>query len=291
MPEPINLTERQENLLRALADVYENGCQSEFLLVETLSKAPQLVYSGHPPVQIDADKSDFVRLEKESLVDLFLLRRGDTRGKPTAKGLAYNQYLLGRPAAIHHPAGRVRLSPSPGPLGPPGLTSATSPSPSPLTAPPGLSATKDAWQPSVRSETKRTTVFIGHGRSKDWMDLRDFIVRRLKLDHEEFNRESAAGLSVTERLSQILAASDFALLVLTGEDEHADGTRHARENVIHEVGLFQGKLGFQRAIVLLEEGCERFSNIAGLVYIGFPKGCIKAVFFDVQAVLEREKLL
>ena len=29
----------------------------------------------------------------------------------------------------------------------------------------------------------------------------------------------------------------------------------ARMNVIHEVGLFQGRLGFERAIVLLEEGC------------------------------------
>ena len=27
---------------------------------------------------------------------------------------------------------------------------------------------------------------------------------------------------------------------MTAEDEHADGTKHARENVIHEVGLFQG---------------------------------------------------
>jgi predicted nucleotide-binding protein len=34
--------------------------------------------------------------------------------------------------------------------------------------------------------------------------------------------------------------------------------------VIHEAGLFQGKLGFARAIVLLEQDCNEFSNIAGL---------------------------
>jgi hypothetical protein len=33
----------------------------------------------------------------------------------------------------------------------------------------------------------------------------------------------------------------------------------------HEVGLFQGRLGFEKAIVLLEDGCEEFSNIKGLV--------------------------
>jgi predicted nucleotide-binding protein len=34
-------------------------------------------------------------------------------------------------------------------------------------------------------------------------------------------------------------------------------------NVIHEAGLFQGRLGFERAIILLEDGCEEFSNIQG----------------------------
>ena len=35
---------------------------------------------------------------------------------------------------------------------------------------------------------------------------------------------------------------------MTGEDEHIDQTKHARENVIHEIGLFQGKLGFRKAM-------------------------------------------
>ena len=60
---------------------------------------------------------------------------------------------------------------------------------------------------------------------------------------------------------------------------------------MHEVGLFQGKLGFSRAIVLLEEGCEEFSNIHGLGQIRFPKGNIAAKFEDIRAVLEREELV
>jgi predicted nucleotide-binding protein len=78
---------------------------------------------------------------------------------------------------------------------------------------------------------------------------------------------------------------------MTAEDEHADATRHARENVVHEAGLFQGRLGFRRAIILLEEGCAEFSNIVGLSQIRFPKGNIRACFEDVRAVLEREGLL
>jgi hypothetical protein len=61
--------------------------------------------------------------------------------------------------------------------------------------------------------------------------------------------------------------------------------------LLHEVGLFQGRIGFGRAIVLLEEGCDEFSNIHGLGQLRFPKGNISAKFEDIRAVLEREGLI
>lgn len=134
-------------------------------------------------------------------------------------------------------------------------------------------------------------VFIGHGHSLVWLQLREFLERRLKLNTDEFNRESVAGTPTQARLEQMLADATFAFLVMTAEDLRDDGSAHARENVVHETGLFQGRLGFQRAIVLLEEGCEKFSNIHGLTHIGFPKGNIAAAFEDVRRVLEREKVV
>ena len=129
-------------------------------------------------------------------------------------------------------------------------------------------------------------VFIGHGRAPAWTDLRDFLRDRLNLQPTEFNMEPVAGLSTKERLEGILAQSSFAFLVMTAEDEHPDGSLHARENVIHEAGLFQGRLGFDRAIILMEEGCSEFSNIVGLMQIRFPKGKILAVSEDIRKVLE-----
>lgn len=134
-------------------------------------------------------------------------------------------------------------------------------------------------------------VFIGHGRSDTWHALKDFIHDRLRLDYDEFNRDSPAGLSTKERLLDMLDASCFAFLVLTAEDDHADGSVHARENVIHEVGLFQGRYGFERAIVLLEEGCQEFSNIHGIGQIRFPKDNILAKSEEIRQVLEREGIL
>ena len=43
----------------------------------------------------------------------------------------------------------------------------------------------------------------------------------------------------------MMSTSCFAFLIMTGEDEHADESKHARENVIHEAGLFQGRFGFE----------------------------------------------
>ena len=93
-------------------------------------------------------------------------------------------------------------------------------------------------------------VFIGHGHSPVWRELKDFLVERLSLDYEEYNREPTPGLSTKERLLEMLDRCCFAFVVMTAEGEHADETKHARENVIHEAGLFQGRYGFERAIVL-----------------------------------------
>ncbi len=135
-----------------------------------------------------------------------------------------------------------------------------------------------------------TNVFIGHGRSAAWRELKDFVQDRLRLPWDEFNRVPVAGVTNIARLSEMLDAAAIALLVMTAEDERADGGVQARMNVVHEAGLFQGRLGFTRAIVVLEEGCSEFSNIQGLGQIRFPKGKISAAFEDVRRVMEREGL-
>ncbi len=144
---------------------------------------------------------------------------------------------------------------------------------------------------STLSGSPARKIFIGHGRSADWRDLKDFIGERLGLEWIEFNRDPVAGITTTDRLGMMLEQASFAFLVFSAEDEHSDGKKHARENVVHELGLFQGRLGFRRAIVLLEEGCAEFSNIHGLTHISYPKGNLRYVFEDLRKVLEREGVL
>lgn len=134
-------------------------------------------------------------------------------------------------------------------------------------------------------------IFIGHGRSPIWRELKDFLTERLKLQCVEFNSDPAAGLATKERLEEMLDAAVFAFIILTAEEQQSDGTFRARENVVHEAGLFQGRLGFRKAILLLEEGCSEFSNIVGLTQVRFPKGTIAAGFEDIRRVLERERVI
>ena len=73
-----------------------------------------------------------------------------------------------------------------------------------------------------------------------WRVLKDFIQDRLQLPWAEFNRVPVAGVTNIARLSEMLDAAAIALLVMTAEDELADGGIQARMNVIHEAGLFYG---------------------------------------------------
>jgi len=114
---------------------------------------------------------------------------------------------------------------------------------------------------------------------------------RVVLEHILLKPSMVLAGSENARQSSTADNAAVAFLVMTAEDETAEGQMQARMNVIHEAGLFQGRLGFTRAIVLLEEGCEEFSNISGLGQIRFPQGNIAAAFEEIRRVLEREGLI
>jgi len=132
------------------------------------------------------------------------------------------------------------------------------------------------------------TIFIGHGRSNQWRELKDHLLEKHGYKIEAFEIGSRAGHTIRDILEEMLAKSSMAFIIMTAEDEDMDGKYHARENVIHELGLFQGKLGFHKAIAILEEGTNEFSNLHGIQQLRFSKSNIKEIFGDVLATLKRE---
>lgn len=142
--------------------------------------------------------------------------------------------------------------------------------------------------PTVLKQVSKPVVFIGHGRSGTWRDLKDHLRDKHDIQIEAYETGARAGHAIRNILEEMISKSSFAILVLSGEDEQLDGSLRARQNVIHEAGLFQGRLGFSRAILLLEEGVEDFSNVHGIQHIRFAKGNIKETFGEVLATLRRE---
>ena len=145
-------------------------------------------------------------------------------------------------------------------------------------------------EPNGKSESKEQdfSIFIGHGHSPDWKELRDHLRDQHQYNIVTFETGARAGHHIRDILDEMLDQSSLAFLVLSGEDETADDRVRARQNVIHETGLFQGRLGFSKAIVVLEEGVEEFSNNAGIQHISYVKGHIDGIFGHVVATIKRE---
>jgi predicted nucleotide-binding protein len=127
-------------------------------------------------------------------------------------------------------------------------------------------------------------VFISHGRSEDWRKVQSFIERDLHTPTLELAQEPSRGRTILAKLDEESRRCTFAVIVMTGDDMNATGTPVARQNVVHEIGFLQARLGLSAVCLLHEEGTEIPSNIAGLVYVPFPKGTVDAAF----GVLMRE---
>lgn len=133
-------------------------------------------------------------------------------------------------------------------------------------------------------------IFIGHGRSPVWRELKDFIESRLGLTVDEFDRIPTVGETITGRLEQMLNKASFAFLIMTAEDEQKDGGFHPRLNVVYEFGLFQGRLGLDKAIILREKNCRSFSNAHGFIEIRFEEGKLLDKSEKIRIALEKAGL-
>lgn len=128
-------------------------------------------------------------------------------------------------------------------------------------------------------------VFISHGNSEGWREVQSYIERDIGLETLELAQEANRGRTVLQKLEEESNRCSYAVVVMTGDDRTEDGTVRARENVMHEIGFFQGKFGLPNVCLLYEEGTNIPSNIHGLVYIPFPSGMVKATFGDLTREL------
>lgn len=142
--------------------------------------------------------------------------------------------------------------------------------------------------PVEEPQAPPVVVFLGHGRSSDWREIKDHLQDSHHYKIEAYEVGARAGHTIRDVLGTMLDRSSFALLIMTGEDESTAGGARARQNVVHEAGLFQGRLGFHRAVAVVENGVEVFSNLDGVQQIRYDRGNVRSTFGEILATLRRE---
>lgn len=131
-------------------------------------------------------------------------------------------------------------------------------------------------------------VFIAHGNNPAWGIVARILTETHGIPVEAFERQERAGQFTGEAVRAMIGGCDVAVVIMTAEDEMADGTKRARENVVHELGVSQGMLGIQNTIILLEDGTSEPSNIHGVTQIRFAAGDVLGVEDRiVEALLAR----
>lgn len=145
--------------------------------------------------------------------------------------------------------------------------------------------TKQAY-PSLDKKRlqKINTVFIGHGQSRSWNKLLDFL--RGDMDVEQtvyFDKPYRIDHVTRDSLVDMTKELDFAIIVITPEDETLASSRQsARSQALYELAYMQGRLGDDRVAILKQEGVEAFTELEGINYITFSKDKIEQSFYELS---------
>jgi len=118
-------------------------------------------------------------------------------------------------------------------------------------------------------------IFVVHGRD----DARKYELIRLldrAVEREAIvlHEQASRGDTILEKLERHAEVASFAIVLLTSDDEgrlRGDSTRQlrlrGRQNVILETGVFIGRLGRSRVVILQDPDVEQPSDLHGLLYI------------------------
>jgi predicted nucleotide-binding protein len=121
-------------------------------------------------------------------------------------------------------------------------------------------------------------VFLVHGHDEAALQSVARFIERLKLPLTVLREEPNRGQTVIEKFEAHAGDAGFAIVLITGDD--VGGKRgtpaeqlqpRARQNVILELGYFNGKLGRDRVCALYEAGVELPSDYGGVTLVELDK--------------------
>lgn len=133
--------------------------------------------------------------------------------------------------------------------------------------------------------------FIIHGHNNEIkLEVARFIENRMKKKAIILHEQASRSKSVMEKLI-FHSDVDFAIAIWTADD-HGKALKNdefkyrARQNVIFETGLFIGKLGTDRVIILYEEKVEIPTDLSGIIYIPLNGNWLYNLQIEIQSIYE-----
>lgn len=142
----------------------------------------------------------------------------------------------------------------------------------PAAQPPGI---------SVPSRSKR--IFIVHGHDNEPKEAVARFLSSLGYEPVILHEQANKGRTIIQKFREEASDVGFAIVLMSADDQMADGKLRARQNVILELGFFLGKLGPDRVAAIVKGQVERPSDFDGVVYISFNEGWKVAVAKELQA--------
>jgi sugar/nucleoside kinase (ribokinase family) len=143
----------------------------------------------------------------------------------------------------------------------------------------------------VRAPAPRR-VLLAHGESEDWEEVYRFLTQSCNLDVLDFDGEIGRTNSETlvTALSNSVEECGFAVCILA-ERTVDNATVRASQSVVQQAGIFQGRYGFGRVALLVQEGCEVLSNVAGIIRLDYRAGAVDRTFIELEQMFVREGVM
>lgn len=151
--------------------------------------------------------------------------------------------------------------------------------------------TRNILRPAERPEPPRpstpgTGVFIAHGVDPQWEAVRRFLEQECRVPVYALAGD-VSGANLDDAMRQHLFRCTFGVCVLATADT-LPGEGRAEQSLVHQAGVLQGRYGFRRVAMLVEQGCATFSNVAGLIRLDFEAGHVESTFWQLERMLRRE---
>jgi predicted nucleotide-binding protein len=136
-------------------------------------------------------------------------------------------------------------------------------------------------------EVVEFSVFIIHGLSEDWRIVEKYINEELHFKTSLLQDDNKFGETLIDRLEETIDFDcDCAVAIMTPDEKMANGDYRASQNVIFEIGYYQGVEDWDDVIILQNNSLKIQAEITGLTTIDYKTGEIESTFTRLKARLE-----